>query len=384
MIVEQSNLKSLQDNINKPAIISKDEIEQFIGIVILMSCVKLPSTRMYWSKHVGQSEVYETMTCNRFEVIKKNLHFNNNDKFKPRGADGHDKLFKIRTLLDQVRERLLLVPKDEYLSVDEQIIPTKCRHEIKQSNPAKPHKWGYKNLVLSGVSGFSYDFDIFAGDQSNSYPSDAPDLGVSFNVVTRLASTVPKHKNYKICFDNWFNSPKLQVYLFKSGLLSLGTVRLNPVPNSNMPVEKDLKKKGRGSMTEKTAIIDGVKLSLVSWYDNKVVNMLSAYVGSEPKTTKRRYFRREKQFKYVTSPQAVDVYNQHMGGVDLLDSMLGYYRIHLRSRQWYKRIFFHMVDMSLVNACLLWRRIKENDEYMPLFAFKLRHMRNICVRQERF
>lgn len=261
--------------------------------------------------------------------------------------------------------------------MDEQIIPTKCRHEIKQYNPAKPHKWGYKNQVLSGVSRFSYDFDIFAGEQSDSFPLDAPDLGVSSNVVTRLTSTVPRHQNYKICFDNWFNSPKHQVYLFQNGLLPLGTVRLNRVPNSNMPTEKELKKNGRGSMAEKTAIIDNVKLSLVSWIDNKTVNMLSAYVGSEPTTTKKRYFRKEKQYKDITSPQAVDVYNQQMGGVDLLDSMLGYYRIHLRSRQWYKRIFFHMMDITLVNSWLLWRRIHVN-EYLPLFDYKLaisEHMR---------
>ncbi|GBP87505.1 hypothetical protein EVAR_57312_1 [Eumeta japonica] len=132
--------------------------------------------------------------------------------------------------------------KEEFLAVDEQIIPTKCRHEIKQYNPAKPHKWGFKNQVLSGVSGFSYDFDIFAGEQSDSFPSDAPNLGVSSNVVTRLTSTVSKHQNYKICFDNWFNSPNLQVYLLQNGLLPLGTVRLNRVPNSDMPTEKELKK----------------------------------------------------------------------------------------------------------------------------------------------
>ncbi|GBP74879.1 PiggyBac transposable element-derived protein 3 [Eumeta japonica] len=289
IIVHQSNLKSVQTNVSKPANITREDIEQFIGIVIFMSCVKLPSTRMYWSKHIGQSQVYETMTCNRFEAVKNNLHFNNNDNFKPRGTDGHDKLFKIRPVLDEIRERLLLVPKEEFLAVDEQIIPTKCRHEIKQYNPAKPHKWGFKNQVLSGVSGFSYDFDIFAGEQSDSFPSDAPNLGVSSNVVTRLTSTVPKHQNYKICFDNWFNSPNLQVYLFQNGLLPLGTVRLNRVPNSDMPTEKELKKNGRGSMVEKTAVIDNVKLSLVSWFDNKTVNMLSAYVGSEPTTTKKSW-----------------------------------------------------------------------------------------------
>ncbi|CAH2102738.1 unnamed protein product [Euphydryas editha] len=107
-------------------------------------------------------------------MIKRHLHFNNNNDFKPVGTPGHDKLFKIRPLIDKVRERLLLTPKEEYLAVDEQIIPTKARHQLKQYNPAKPHKWGYKNQVLSGVSGFTYDFDIFAGDQSNVFPSDAP------------------------------------------------------------------------------------------------------------------------------------------------------------------------------------------------------------------
>ncbi|XP_057338431.1 piggyBac transposable element-derived protein 3-like [Microplitis mediator] len=320
-IAEQSNLKSIQENIDKPVGIRKEEIEQFIGIVIFMSCVKLPAARMYWTKHVGQPQVYDVMTCNRFEAIKRFLHFNNNENFIPRDKDGHDKLFKIRRILDMIRKRLMLVPKEEFLSVDEQIIPTKCRHELKQYNPAKPNKWGYKNHVLSGVSGFSYDFEIFAGKQSNSHPSDAPDLGVSSNVVTRLTSTVPRHRNFKICFDNWFNSPRLQVYLYKNGLLPLGTVRLNCVLNSNMPTEKELKKRGRGSMEEKIAVIDNVKLSLVSWFDNKNVSLLSAYVGSEPTTTKRRYVRHEKKYKDISCPQAVDVYNQHMGGVDLLVSV---------------------------------------------------------------
>ncbi|CAG4946695.1 unnamed protein product [Parnassius apollo] len=168
----------------------------------------------------------------------------------PLGSPGHDKLFKVLPLLDGIRQQLLLVPKEEYLAVDEQIIPTKVRHDLKQYNPAKPHKWGYKNQVLSAVSGFSYDFDIFAGDQSNTRPVGAPDLGVSGNVVTRLTETVPRHVNHKIFFDNWFNSPKLQVHLTKIGLLPLGTVRLNRVPNIDMPLEKELTKKERGFFIE--------------------------------------------------------------------------------------------------------------------------------------
>lgn len=74
------------------------------------------------------------------------------------------------------------------------------------------------------------------------------------------------------------------------------------------------------------------------------------------------YINREKEYKEIPAPQVVDVYNKHMGGVDLLDSLLGLYRISIRSRQWYKKIFFHMIDMCIVNVYCIYRR--KNVVYM--------------------
>ncbi|XP_053945112.1 piggyBac transposable element-derived protein 4-like [Anastrepha ludens] len=139
-IVEQSNLIALQMDINKPANITRNEIDQFIGITIYMSLIKLPSSRHYWNTFIGQEFVRNAMTCNRWQNIKRFLHFNNNENIRSPGELGFDKLFKIRPLLDKIRARFLLVPKEEHLVVDEQIIPTKCRHHLKQYNPAKPHK----------------------------------------------------------------------------------------------------------------------------------------------------------------------------------------------------------------------------------------------------
>ncbi|KAG5871836.1 hypothetical protein JTB14_028776 [Gonioctena quinquepunctata] len=177
------------------------------------------------------------------------------------------------------------------------------------------------------------------GEKSNTSPDGAPDLGVSGNVVTRLTETVPKNMNHKIFFDNWFNNPNLQIYLAKNGLLPLGTVRLNRVPNSEMPTVKDLKKQGRGFIVERVAVIDNIKIAITTWFDNELVNMLSTYIGSEPRTTKRRYFRKKKEYKEIPCPQAVEVHNQHMGGVDSLDSTLGLYRIYLRSKNGAKKYF---------------------------------------------
>lgn len=79
-----------------------------------------------------------------------------------------------------------------------------------------------------------------------------------------------------------------------------------------------MKKEDRGSFTEKVATIDGVFLSAVSWYDNKIVTLLSNFVGSQSLTEVKRFSKAVKENISVTCPKLVEQYNHHMGGVDLL------------------------------------------------------------------
>jgi hypothetical protein len=57
-----------------------------------------------------------------------------------------------------------------------------------------------------------------------------------------------------------------------------------------------------------------------------------------------------------------------MGGVDTLDSLLGLYRIRVRSKKYYHRIFYHVVDLAVVNSWLLYRRAlqQKNSKDAPL------------------
>lgn len=111
---EQFSLKSTQVNVNKLVNITNAEIKQFIGIVILNSLVYLPSSRMYWSQNMGKHQVNSIMTCNNFDMMKRHLHFNND--FKPAGTQGHIQMFKIRPLIDKLRERLLLIGTQRRIS----------------------------------------------------------------------------------------------------------------------------------------------------------------------------------------------------------------------------------------------------------------------------
>ncbi|CAG9790557.1 unnamed protein product [Diatraea saccharalis] len=74
-------------------------------------------------------------------------------------------------------------------------------------------------------------------------------------------------------------------------------------------------------MAEKVAVIDKVKLSLVSWFDNNNGNLLSAYVGSEPTTTKRRLFDRIKNMLTYLLPMLIlGTPTSSRGGTPMPDS----------------------------------------------------------------
>jgi len=145
-----------------------------------------------------------------------------------------------------------------------------------------------------------------------------------------------------------------------------------------------LKKEGRGAIDEKTVIVDGVHLSAVRWYDNKAVTLLSTFVGSEPVTEVNRWNNMSKCRETVKCPNVIKVYNKHMGGVYLIDSLIGLYRTRIRSKKWYHRLFFHLLDMTIINAWLLYRRQENGSQskLMALHEFKTRIAITLCAGKE--
>lgn len=74
------------------------------------------------------------------------------------------------------------------------------------------------------------------------------------------------------------------------------------------------------------------------WFDNKTVHFLSTFFGSEPVQDITRWDRKQEQYCSIPCPNIVKVYNKHMGGVDLMDSLIGLYRCRIRSKKWYHRL----------------------------------------------
>ena len=294
--------------------------------------------------------------------------------------DHEDKVHKIRPILQMLRDALNRIPKEECLCVDEQIVPFKGRSSLKQYNAKKPHKWGYKIWALCGKSGFAYDIELYTGKENNVIQGEV-DCGASSNVVVRLSRTI-EPVGHTLYFDNYFTSVDLLVFLEKRGIHSVGTVRSNRLTNLSPMSEKELKKSGRGSMNEYTTHVDGVDIYYVQWFDNKVVNLLSTFAGMEPINKVNRWFSSLKQRREIDCPDVVRIYNKHMGGVDLLDSLLGLHRTNVRSKKWYHRIFFHCMDMVVVNSWLLYRRVHVQNQLnvasLSLADFKADLAESLC------
>ena len=180
-------------------------------------------------------------------------------------------------------------------------------------------------LLAGGESGICYDFVFYTGKASKT------EYGFCTNIVLELSETIPRLMNHKLFFDNYFTTIRLLVELKKLGILSVGTVRSNRLPDLAMKTSKDLAREGRGAMDHRIAEVDGVELCATRWHDNNVVNCLSTLHGYEPVDSVQRWSASDKQHIQVRRPAVIKAYNQYMGGVDLIDMLISLYRINVPS-----------------------------------------------------
>lgn len=66
----------------------------------------------------------------------------------------------------------------------------------------------------------------------------------------------------------------------------------------------------------------------------------------------------------------MEVYKKHMGGVDLMDAMLARYRNDVRNKRGCSRIFYYLLNVTVVNAWILWRLDKVRKEHIVNLKFR--------------
>ncbi|KAG7494019.1 hypothetical protein JOB18_021211 [Solea senegalensis] len=336
---------------------SVEEMYHFFGVSILMSCVPYPQTRMFWSNALRIPAISDSMRRDRFFKLRSHLKVViDNDVPEDRKTD---KFWKVRPFMNRVLDGCRIQARPESVSIDEQMVPFTGACPFRQYVPLKPNPVGMKNFVLASTDGIVLDFEVYQGSKAlASQVPDAEGLGLGALVLRRLTETV--HPGTKVYCDRFFTTISAVECMLEKQVYLTGTVMKNRVPKAmqKLPSEKIMKQQGRGT-TASVVRGDG-KLCVVKWFDNKPVMMLSTVHAEQPEDTCQRWSKKEKHYMAVRRPSIVREYNAKMGGVDLSDRMMSYYRMSVRTKKWTIRMLMHFMDLALANSWLLYRR--DNQE----------------------
>ncbi|KAG5882855.1 hypothetical protein JTB14_000631 [Gonioctena quinquepunctata] len=130
--------------------LSLEEIRKFLGISILMSCLKFPQIKMYWVSKISKS-----MTRKIFFSIRSHLKVVV-DSDVSEEIRKKDELWKIKPLADKIRNSCLPLERRHIVAVDEQMIPFTEVCAVTQFARGKPNTEGLKNFVCGTPEGFIF------------------------------------------------------------------------------------------------------------------------------------------------------------------------------------------------------------------------------------
>lgn len=341
-ILEQTLLYSQQQN-NHTFSFSKEELLKFVGILLFSGYHTLPREKMYWDRaHDCNVEIVaDCMSRNRFQEVKKYLHFNDNNNI-----DMGDKYYKVRPLYDLANKSLMKYGVFcEKLTIDERMVKYYGRHSLKMFIKGKPVKFGYKLWMLCSHNGYPFQILPYQGQkEKNNEP-------LSTRVVETLTSVVEHPNQHAVYMDNFFSSYNLAVRMKNKGFFMTGTVRENRVAKCPLELSTNMKKKDRGTIDK--CYDTKNEIGIVRWNDNKVVTVVTNFESLDPKNEVQR--RNKGSRISVPIPECIKSYNKFKNGVDLFDALMSVYRIRIRGKKWYFSLFTNILDTMVVASWKLYK-----------------------------
>ena len=242
------------------------------------------------------------------------------------------------------------------ISIDESLMQCRSRLHYIQFIRTKQARFGVKFYKLcDSKSKYIHNFNIYTG-------KDKSDTGsASKNVVMNLLEESELlYKGYCLFIDNWYSSSTLYRKLHDMKTNVCGTARIN---GKQMPRELKVHQLQRGE----AVVYSTRNMAVIKWKDKKDVVLLTTMHSLEfAETEKTNRYTGQKCVK----PTVVIDYNQNMGGVDVDDQILSKFHTMRRCKKAYKKIFFYLIDMMLLNSYVIFKNHKK-DRVFHIFKQQL-------------
>lgn len=336
-----------------------NELYVFIATCMLMTRNKKLDMKEYWSTDpLLNSPIFSNIISrNRYFYLSRILHFCNNE-YQETG----NRLFKIEMVLDEISANFQagLIPFQN-LVIDESLVLWKGRLSFKQFIKSKRHRFGIKLFILCDCeTDYILKFIIYTGATTNLIACDS-NLGTSGSVVNTLMKNYLR-KGHNLFTDNWYTSPILAQFLSRNKTSLTGTVRKNRRGMPNLKTKLAL-----GNIQS----MHTKKILVLKWLDRREVFMLTTIYPDTVVDTNKTY----RSGETIKKPTCVMKYNECMGSIDKTDMLLSSVECVRKTLKWYKKIFFHLIDLSLLNSHIMYKTV--TGENIPLAKFQLELIRQL-------
>ena len=382
LLVTQTNLYAEQctaaagnitanSRLSKWKVIDTHEMKVFMSLVICMGLAEKRDLKEYWSTDfVVDTPFFKKYMCrDRFQSILANFHITDNSKAVARGEPGFDPLYKLRPIVTKLNSFSDIYKPEKDLSFDEATCGWKGKLRFRVYNPAKPTRFGIKLYqVCEASTGYCIGFDIYTGDPTLSCTTYCEALGLDDNlntttkvVVGLLSKCGLLETGHHVYMDNYYTSPELFEELYLLNMYACGTLRKN-----RKQVPKAIQVKTRINIKQ-CIFRRREHLLCLRYLDKRDVYMLSTI---HPATVSVLDKRDRTTGMAITKPTCIVEYCKKMGGVDLSDQIGSYFSCLRKTTKWYKKLFFHLLNVMVINSYILYKKYGPADKKLDHLAFR--------------
>ena len=338
---------------------TQEELKIYFGLYMLTGIIdKKGHMSSYWTTDTRMSTPYfsQCMSRNRFQLLNKFLHFNNNDL---RPSNCEDKLYKVRPVYNNIVSKWRqLYRLGEHIAIDEGMMKWRGRLGIKVYMKNKPIKYGIKSYILAdSTTHYCWNMDIYHRVKKS-----------LVDTVQNLLTDQCHNLWHSLYMDNFYSSVTMSEQLLEKKIHTVGTIRMN----RGVPSEiKNLKRMKRHEVVAR----DNGKVMVLSWKDKRIVTAISTKHNDSAVQITRRKSGGNGENEIVFKPNVIVDYNQHMSGVDHVNQMLAYYPCTRKSLKWTKKLFFYLMCITIHN-CVLYKakstgKLKTYYRFWQKLSFQL-------------